>query len=554
MNKNDTESNSETSLNKRLLNKNNSSDTIKNNFSIITTNSTSDNNLKKYFGEKDSGNVCLLLFLYVLQGIPLGLAGAVPLILQQYGHVTYKEQAFFIDATYWRHMGWRKSWLIPVQYCIGGLMLLLSLNVENLVFNAASSWSSLFILTSVFFLLNVLAATQDIAVDGWALTMLSRKNVGLASTCNSIGQTAGYFLGNIFFLALESSDFCNKYLRSVPSSKGLMTFSDFLQFWGLFFIISTTLVWILKKEKPHFPRQTSQNVVNNIKNLYYTLWDIIKLPHIKSYIIICLTMKIGFSAADSVTGLKLMDAGVSKEKLAFLAVPLIPLQILFPLIINKYSNTDKPINLILKAFPYRLLIGGIFALLVWWTTQIAQYHNPPQFSTFYYFVLFLAYALHQVASYSMYVAIMAFHAKISDPRVGGTYMTLLNTLTNFGGNWPSTLALAIVESLNLRHCPGLSYLSSPLKYWLYCSNSNNSTVNYDDNNILSNRSLHEKIATSYVNKFCQECYTFLDGYYVESILCIFIGFLWLKWKKNKFQSLQNVPLAMWRVTSGKIEK
>jgi PAT family acetyl-CoA transporter-like MFS transporter 1 len=27
---------------------------------------------------------------------------------------------------------------------------------------------------------------------------------------------------------------------------------------------------------------------------------------------------------------------------------------------------------------------------------------------------------------------MAFHAKISDPAIGGTYMTLLNTLANLG--------------------------------------------------------------------------------------------------------------------------
>ena len=39
-------------------------------------------------------------------------------------------------------------------------------------------------------------ATQDIAVDGWALTMLLRENVGYASTCNSIGQAIGYFLVN----------------------------------------------------------------------------------------------------------------------------------------------------------------------------------------------------------------------------------------------------------------------------------------------------------------------------------------------------------------------
>ena len=47
---------------------------------------------------------------------------------------------------------------------------------------------NIFTLTVCFFILNFGAATQDIAVDGWALTMLSKKNVGLASTCNSVGQ------------------------------------------------------------------------------------------------------------------------------------------------------------------------------------------------------------------------------------------------------------------------------------------------------------------------------------------------------------------------------
>ena len=44
----------------------------------------------------------------------------------------------------------------------------------------------------------------------------------------------------------------------------------------------------------------------------------------------------------------------------------------------------------------------------------------------------LCYLLLQVTLYSIYVAMMAFTAKISDPAVGGTYMTLLNTITNLG--------------------------------------------------------------------------------------------------------------------------
>lgn len=54
----------------------------------------------------------------------------------------------------------------------------------------------------------------------------------------------------------------------------------------------------------------------------------------------------------------------------------------------------------------------------------------------------------------MYVACMAFHAKVSDPLIGGTYMTLLNTVTNLGGNWPSTVALWMVDPLTSKQCQG----------------------------------------------------------------------------------------------------
>ena len=57
-------------------------------------------------------------------------------------------------------------------------------------------------LTAIFFFLYVLASTQDIAVDGWALTMLKPSNVGYASTCNSVGQQTGWVLGFVVFTSL----------------------------------------------------------------------------------------------------------------------------------------------------------------------------------------------------------------------------------------------------------------------------------------------------------------------------------------------------------------
>lgn len=140
--------------------------------------------------EGDYGNVALLLFLYVLQGIPLGVAGSIPMLLQSRG-VSYKDQAIFsfvfwpfsikllwaplVDSLYLSSFGRRKSWLVPIQYLIGVFMIFLSYHVNSLIGSEKSGDGvSVYFLTFIFFMLNFLAATQDIAVDGWALTMLSR--------------------------------------------------------------------------------------------------------------------------------------------------------------------------------------------------------------------------------------------------------------------------------------------------------------------------------------------------------------------------------------------
>lgn len=47
----------------------------------------------------DYRNVAILLFLYILQGIPLGISSAVRILLQNRG-VSYKEQALFSLAAY----------------------------------------------------------------------------------------------------------------------------------------------------------------------------------------------------------------------------------------------------------------------------------------------------------------------------------------------------------------------------------------------------------------------------------------------------------------------
>ncbi|VEL12322.1 unnamed protein product [Protopolystoma xenopodis] len=54
------------------------------------------------------------------------------------------------------------------------------------------------------------------------------------------------------------------------------------------------------------------------------------------------------------------------------------------------------------------------------------------FSWSFYALLLTKFTLYTVFTYTMFVSVMAFHARISDPLIGGTYMTLLNTASNLG--------------------------------------------------------------------------------------------------------------------------
>ncbi len=60
--------------------------------------------------------------------------------------------------------------------------------------------------------------------------------------------------------------------------------------------------------------------------------------------------------------------------------------------------------------------------------------TPPTytFSAPFYIIILIKLAVYSLFSHTMFVCQMAYHAKISDPSIGGTYMTLLNTAANLG--------------------------------------------------------------------------------------------------------------------------
>jgi PAT family acetyl-CoA transporter-like MFS transporter 1 len=101
----------------------------------------------------------------------------------------------------------RKSWIVPVQLLTSALLLIFGPGAARAVSRGDVPAATLF-----FFALVLLAATQDIAVDGWALTLLSRERVGWASTCQTVGTNLGFFASSAALLALGDPGFCARWV------------------------------------------------------------------------------------------------------------------------------------------------------------------------------------------------------------------------------------------------------------------------------------------------------------------------------------------------------
>ena len=379
---------------------------------------------------QDRRNFLLLVLLYFLQGIPMGLAsGSVPFLLKEQ-HLSYSQIGVFtlasypyslkllwspiVDAVWSQRLGRRKSWILPIQVCSGLGMLYLGGQVKDMMIKAgASDGSGVWLFTWWWFFLVFLCATQDIAVDGWALTLLSPQNLSYASTAQTVGLTAGHFLSYTVFLAFNSPDFANRWFRSSPRPEGVMTLGGYLTFAGWAYLLVTLGLTFLKREEKTKDR-------DGILEVYKSMVGILKLKNIQSIIIIHLIAKIGFQANDAVTNLKLIDKGFSQEDMALTVLIDFPFEISLGYYAGRWSTSNPPIHVWCWAF-----IGRLIAACLAQVTVMIFPANGVQ--SWYLLTVIASHIFSTFSSTVMFVAISAFHAKIADPVIGGTYMTLLAT-------------------------------------------------------------------------------------------------------------------------------
>ncbi|XP_033750385.1 major facilitator superfamily domain-containing protein 3-like [Pecten maximus] len=259
-------------------------------------------------------NILFLAVLYFLQGLPYGLqAKFLPVYFRSHG-MSLTDISLFkllllpwmckaLWAPYVDRYGTKKDWL---RWSMAGLAL-------TCIFGAFSPPELIIPLACVLFLFNLLTSTQDIAVDGIAIQILSSSELAYGN----IAQVVGYKVGTLV-------------------SGGVLTWlSDHMPWPVLFFILvgvyslSTFLVTIgishtettHKEETETCGHTSNQNNTDEEEGQYgwflKHLVEVYRSTGTKWIIVFVLLYKLGEQGAISMVPLFLVDKDLPMSKIGF---------------------------------------------------------------------------------------------------------------------------------------------------------------------------------------------------------------------------------------------
>jgi len=249
-----------------------------------------------------------LFAMYFAQGLPFGVqSSALPLLLRQRGAslqtigfasllaMPWLAKALWaplVDRYGSARWGRRKSWIVPMQLLLA-LSALVAAHLDGVVALAA-----------VILAMNVFAATQDIAVDGLAVSWLDERQLGPANAIQVVGYKLGMLTGG-----------------------GLLVWaSEWIGWRGLFYSVAGLMIGVLLITlSVREPGQSSGASTPDTRVVERTaaethqplrlpaivarLRELMKQPGTKALLLIMLTYKTGETLADAMWKPLLLDRG-----------------------------------------------------------------------------------------------------------------------------------------------------------------------------------------------------------------------------------------------------
>jgi len=216
--------------------------------------------------------------------------------------------------------------------------------------------------------------------------------------------------------------------------------SLYMQIMGMAFVLVTVLVGLFKTEIPLSKSEEPEGLLE----VYRGIFTILQLRHVRILSLILILYKFPF-AVEQIFTLKVVELGFPKETSALISTMLMPLGFALPAMLSKYTQGDAPLNMVFKFYPFRVMFV-LFMLFVVSVSPSSFDPLPKAYVLLYFFAMVLATVLQQ----AQFMGAMSFFARVSDPAIGGTYMTLLNTLSNLGGTWNQTALMMMVDRLGCK--------------------------------------------------------------------------------------------------------
>lgn len=136
--------------------------------------------------------------------------------------------------------------------------------------------------------------------------------------------------------------------------------------------------------------------------------------------------------------------GVTQHAIGLIGIPLVLAKIIVPFSV---TQTKRPLTLYYYAYLPRLIMCLLIAVYIYYTPSMLN-------KIYFYPLLILLFIVNEALIYLMLVCRVGFYARISDPKIGGTYITLCSTLGNLGASISLSAVYYVAEWIKL---PNLDY-------------------------------------------------------------------------------------------------
>lgn len=255
----------------------------------------------------NAGLLGLLALLYFAQGLPSGLlAKALPSLLREQG-VSLSAIGFtgllaapwalkFLWAPFVDRWGTRRRWLLAMTFATLVLMLLVATR-------DFAAWvdNAFMPLLCILLLVNVVAATQDIATDGLAVSRLTPGLRGLGNSIQVIGYKVGMIVGGGFLLWLVARFGWQTSYVSI----------------ALLLCPVLLVVWFMREPAPRVNQQTHVEWYG-IRGYAGVFIRFVARPGLGWWLLAVATFKVGDSLASRMIGPLLTDRGLSLAEIGLL--------------------------------------------------------------------------------------------------------------------------------------------------------------------------------------------------------------------------------------------